>query len=144
LDYVILSEAQSIKNAWSVSAKATRVLQSRHRLALSGTPIENRLAELWSIFEFLNPGLLGTAAAFGRADTRQMDDEAIGLLAKGLRPFILRRTKEQVATDLPPKTEQTLYCELEKPQRVLYDQLRTHYRQTLLGGTMANGFGRAK
>jgi superfamily II DNA or RNA helicase len=145
-DYVVLDEAQAVKNAASVSAKATRVLNGRHRLALSGTPIENHLGELWSLFEFLNPGLLSTSTMFGRAGTGQtLDDETIALLARALRPFILRRTKEQVASDLPAKTEQTLYCELERPQRALYDELRAHYRRTLLDqGSGRNGFARAK
>jgi SNF2 family DNA or RNA helicase len=144
-DYVVLDEAQAIKNAASVSAKTTRLLQARHRLALSGTPIENHLGELWSLFEFLNPGLLGSAAGFKRASTAErLDTDQLALLARGLRPFILRRTKEQVAGDLPPKTEQTLFCELERPQRTLYDELRAHYRRTLLDGTTSNGFGRAK
>jgi superfamily II DNA or RNA helicase len=144
-DYVILDEAQTIKNASSVSAKTTRILHARHRLALSGTPIENHLGELWSLFEFLNPGLLSTAAVFNRAGSSQrLDDETIALLARGLRPFILRRTKEQVASDLPPKSEQTLYCELERPQRLLYDELRAHYRRTLLDGAGSNTTGRAK
>src|SRR5262249_43355202 len=98
-DYVILDEAQAIKNASSVSAKATRVLQAGHRLALSGTPVENHLGELWSVFEFLNPGLLGKATAFTRAGTGEhVDDETVALLAQGLRPFILRRTKQPVAS----------------------------------------------
>jgi SNF2 family DNA or RNA helicase len=126
-----------------VSAKTTRVLDARHRLALSGTPIENHLGELWSLFEFLNPGLLSTAPAFARASaSRQMDDDAVRMLARGLRPFILRRTKDQVARELPSKTEQTLYCDLERPQRAAYDDLRDHYRRTLLGS--ANGLGGAK
>jgi SNF2 family DNA or RNA helicase len=121
------------------------VLNARHRLALSGTPIENHLGELWSLFEFLNPGLLGSAAAFSRAGTgERLDDDAIALLSRGLRPFILRRTKEQVASDLPPKTEQTLYCELERPQRAMYDELLAHYRRTLLKGSHANEIGRDK
>ncbi|MES1255964.1 MAG: DEAD/DEAH box helicase, partial [Acidobacteriota bacterium] len=132
-DYVVLDEAQAIKNAASVSAKTTRLLRARHRLALSGTPIENHLGELWSLFEFLNPGLLSTAPAFERAGTgRNLDETAVAMLARALRPYILRRTKDQVAADLPPKTEQTLYCELERPQRALYDELRAHYRRTLL------------
>ena len=136
-DYVVLDEAQAIKNASSVSAKVARALRADHRLALSGTPIENHLGELWSLLEFLNPGLLGSAAAFSRSGGRQPspDDETVTMLARGLRPFILRRTKEQVASDLPPKTEQTLYCELEQPQRALYNELRNHYRETLLDST---------
>jgi SNF2 family DNA or RNA helicase len=141
-DYVVLDEAQAIKNASSVSARTTRLLDARHRLALSGTPVENHLGELWSLLEFLNPGLLSSAPAFERAGAgRRMDEDAVAMLARGLRPFILRRTKEQVARELPAKTEQTLYCDLERPQRALYDELRSHYRRTLLDGSHGNGVG---
>jgi len=128
-DYVVLDESQAIKNAATASAKAARLLNARFRLALSGTPIENHLGELRSLFDFLNPGLFGRSAFCGNS---AIDEESVALLSRGLRPFILRRTKEQVASELPPKLEQTLYCELEKPQRVLYDELRDHYRHTLL------------
>jgi SNF2 family DNA or RNA helicase len=144
-EYVILDEAQAIKNASSASAKAARLLTARYRLALSGTPIENHLRELWSLFEFLNPGVLGSAAAFsGLVASRSVDDELLSMLSKGLRPFILRRTKAQVAPELPAKTEQTVYCELESPQRTLYNELRDHYRQTLLTRVNGGGLGRAK
>jgi superfamily II DNA or RNA helicase len=136
-DYVILDEAQTIKNADTASAKAARLLRGRHRLALSGTPIENNIGELWSLFEFLNPGMLGGAGAFAdfRAATAgdDVDLDARQLLARGLRPFLLRRTKQQVAPELPPKIEQTLIVELEPEQRALYDTLRAHYREALLG-----------
>src|SRR5205814_7314920 len=103
-DYAILDEAQAIKNASSQSAKAARLIRAEHRLALSGTPIENHLGELWSLFEFLNPGLLGSARAFAGAGRRgRPSPEAVELLARALRPFILRRTKEAVAPELPPK-----------------------------------------
>jgi superfamily II DNA or RNA helicase len=128
-DYVVLDESQAIKNAATASAKAARLLHARFRLALSGTPIENHIGELRSLFDFLNPGLFGRSAFAGSG---AVDEDSIALLARGLRPFILRRTKEQVASELPPKLEQTLYCELEKPQRALYDELRDHYRRTLL------------
>jgi SNF2 family DNA or RNA helicase len=128
-DYVVLDESQAIKNAGTASAKAARLLQPRFRLALSGTPIENHLGELRSLFDFLNPGLFGRSWFSGIGD---IDEEGMGLLSRGLRPFILRRTKEQVAAELPPKLEQTLYCELEKPQRALYNELRDHYRRALL------------
>ena len=97
-DYVVLDEAQAVKNASTESAKAVRLLRGDHRLALSGTPVENHLGELWSLFEFLNPGMLGAAGAFKLATGagRTMDDETRKLLAQALRPFILRRTKEQV------------------------------------------------
>jgi superfamily II DNA or RNA helicase len=145
-DYVILDEAQAIKNASTESAKAARLLQSDHRLALSGTPVENHLGELWSLFEFLNPGLLGGAAALREASaaTRGMDDDARQVLARALRPFILRRTKDQVASELPPKIEQTLVCELEPKQRQLYDELREHYRSSLLNKLTDAGLKKSK
>jgi superfamily II DNA or RNA helicase len=133
-DYAILDEAQAIKNADSQSAKAARLLCSRFKLAVSGTPIENHLGELWSIFEFLNPGMLGSDTLFkkyvGTSTTLEETDRT--LLAKVLRPFILRRTKQQVVEDLPEKTEQTLYCNMEAEQTRCYDELRTHYRNALL------------
>ena len=145
-DYVILDEAQAIKNADTASAKAARLMQGRHRLCLSGTPIENHLGELWSIFEFLNPGMLGAASVFklGINGERAPDEQTRALLARALRPFILRRTKSQVAKDLPEKTEQTLFCELDGAQRALYDELRDHYREALLGRIAREGINKAK
>ncbi len=144
-DYAILDEAQAIKNANTASAKAARLLRARHRLALSGTPIENHLGELWSLFEFLNPGLLGSAKAFQRVSTgRRGSDAEVEWLARALRPFILRRTKEQVAPELPRRTEQTLQCELETAQRRHYDELRAHYRETLLARIARDGVNRSK
>lgn len=132
-DYVILDEAQAIKNAESQSSKAVRLLKSRNRLAMSGTPIENHLGELWSLLEFLNPGMLGTDSVFKRfAAATTVEDEDRALLAKALKPFILRRTKTEVVKDLPEKTEQTLYCDMEAEQQRCYDDLRAHYRNALL------------
>lgn len=144
--HVILDEAQAIKNANTESAKAARLLRGSHRLAMSGTPIENHLGELWSLFEFLNPGLLGAASVFklNTSAARNPDEQTRALLSKALRPFILRRTKQQVAKDLPPKTEQTIYCELESVQRKLYDELREHYRRSLLGLIDREGIKRSK
>ena len=130
-DYCILDEAQAIKNSATLSAKAARLLRANHRLAMSGTPVENHLGELWSLFEFLNPGMLGSATLFGRAG-RNPDEPTRQLLSRALRPFILRRTKAQVAGELPPKTEQTLYCDLEPRERKLYNELRDYYRERLL------------
>jgi superfamily II DNA or RNA helicase len=145
-DYVILDEAQAIKNEKSESAKAVRLLQANHRLALSGTPIENHLGELWSLFEFLNPGMLGVASSFrvAGAGLRNPDEETRQLLARALRPFVLRRTKAQVVKELPEKTEQTVYCELDATQRKLYNELREHYRQTLLGRIESEGLAKSK
>ena len=145
-DYVVLDEAQAVKNASTEAAKAVRLLRGGYRLALSGTPVENHLGELWSLFEFLNPGMLGAASVFKLASgaARNPDEETRRLLAQALRPFILRRTKEQVARELPPKTEQTLYCEMESVQRKLYDELRQHYRNALLTRIEVQGLAKSK
>jgi SNF2 family DNA or RNA helicase len=142
-DYCILDEAQAIKNAGTLSAKAARLLKADHRLALSGTPVENHLGELWSLFEFLNPGMLGGASVFGGVG-RNPDAETRAILARALRPFILRRTKGQVAKELPAKTEQTIYCDLEARERKLYDELRDFYRARLLKEGAGNGSGQFK
>ena len=144
-DYLILDEAQAIKNAATVSSKAARLLRGRHRLTLSGTPIENHLGELWSIFEFLNPGLLGQSSVFQRATSAaSLDPETITLLSRGLRPFILRRTKGQVARELPEKTEQTILCELSPRERTFYDGLRRHYRASVLDQVKRVGLKRSQ
>lgn len=154
-DYAILDEAQAIKNAGTQAAKAARLLRANRRLALSGTPIENRLADLWSLFEFLNPGMLGSAGVFrtlsmiGAEPSSAATDNAAAapgraIIARALRPFILRRTKAQVASELPERVEQTLYCDLEDEQRKRYDELRDHYRQALLGQIDKVGMARSK
>src|SRR5438309_545439 len=115
-------------------------------LALSGTPVENHLGELWSLFEFLNPGMLGEARVLQMAGglARNPSEDARRLLSQALRPFILRRTKQQVARELPEKTEQTIFCELEPAQRKQYDELRQHYRDTLLQRVEKQGLARSK
>ncbi len=145
-DYIILDEAQTIKNADTASAKAVRLLKARHRLALSGTPVENHLSDLWSLFEFLNPGLLGSASVFKRTatDTTAAAPENRALLARALKPFILRRTKAFVAPELPQKTEQVIYCEMDKAQGKLYNELRDHYRRSLLAKVDREGMGKTK
>ena len=145
-DFVILDEAQAIKNAKTESAKAARLLKGKHRLALSGTPVENHLGELWSLFEFLNPGMLGAASVFqlSTSGARAPEAETRTLLARALRPFLLRRTKQQVAKELPEKLEQTIYCEMEGAQRRQYDELRDFYRASLLESVERIGIKRAK
>ena len=143
-DYVVLDEAQTIKNAGSQVAKASRLLKGRHRLALSGTPIENRLGDLWSIFEFLNPGMLGRASVFRTQTSETGDEESRKLLSQALKPFILRRTKREVARDLPEKLEQTIYCTMPKTQETLYGELRDHYRGSLLGIIQKQGIAKSK
>ena len=145
-DYIVLDEAQAVKNASTESSKAVRLLRGKHRLALSGTPVENHLGELWTLFEFLNPGMLGTASVFKLAGeaARNPDGETRRLLAHALKPFILRRTKEQVARELPSKSEQTIYCEMESEQRKLYNELREHYRNLLLKRVDTEGLAKSK
>jgi superfamily II DNA or RNA helicase len=143
--YVILDEAQAIKNASSQVSKASRLLRGKHKLALSGTPIENHLGELWSLFAFLNPGLLGAVRTFNRLfGGKTAPPERREALARALRPLILRRTKEQVAPELPPRIEQTLYCELEDEQRKLYETLRESYRQSILGRVKNDGLSKSR
>ncbi len=145
-DFVILDESQAIKNAGTETAKAVRLLKSRQRLALSGTPIENHLGELWSLFEFLNPGMLGSASVFqfSTNGTRKPDEESRTMLSRALRPFILRRTKQQVAKELPEKLEQTIYCEMDERQRRQYEELRDYYRQSLLEKVSLQGINKSK
>ena len=151
-DYVILDEAQAIKNSGTASAKAARALRASHRLAMTGTPVENRLSELWSLFEFLNPGVLGSSARFNTllrpapADTppNGADDATRALLARAIRPYILRRTKEQVAPELPARLEQTLLVDLTAADRRRYDELRDHYRASLMGKIEKSGMARSQ
>jgi len=136
-EYAILDEAQAIENDASVTSKAVRLLRSNHRLALTGTPVQNHLGELWALFEFLSPGLLGRSSVFqslvgnGKNRDAALDGK---LLQKALAPFLLRRTKEQVLPELPQKQEQVLACELDGTQRAAYDALREHYRDALQKG----------
>lgn len=145
-DYAILDESQAIKNHNSQAAKACRLLRARHRLAMTGTPVENHLGELWSLFEFLNPGMLGSSSAFAALakNGRHATDSALPLLSRALRPFMLRRTKDQVLSELPEKTEQTLLCEMPTNQRKLYDELREYYRGRLSERVEQMGLKRSK
>jgi superfamily II DNA or RNA helicase len=146
-DYVILDESQAIKNAETQASKACRLLKARHRLAMTGTPIENHLGELWALFEFLNPGMLGRAAAFQAAAKRTgngSDNGTLQTLARGIAPFLLRRTKEQVLKELPEKTEQTLHCDLTGKQKKQYEQLRDYYRAQLSERIRTEGIKKSK
>jgi superfamily II DNA or RNA helicase len=143
-DYAILDEAQAIKNPSAQATKAVRLIQADHRLAMTGTPIENHLGDLWSIFDFLNPGMLGGSTSSSFTLSVDEDNQRIEALSKALRPFILRRTKEQVLTELPEKTEQTLYCDLSPKQKKLYDELRNHYRISLAAKVKELGIQRSK
>jgi len=129
----ILDEAQYIKNPDSQTAQAARALKADYRLALTGTPIENRLLDLWSIFGFAMPGVLGNRADFLRRFNAQDDPLARRRLAARVRPFLLRRTKGQVAKDLPDRVEEDLLCDMEGEQLKLYRAELKRAQQLLLG-----------
>ncbi|MEM7244097.1 MAG: DEAD/DEAH box helicase [Acidobacteriota bacterium] len=136
-DLVVLDEAHAIKNEASQVSKAVRLLQAEQRLALTGTPVENSLRDLWSLFEFLNPGLLGRSSRFSKllgtrlSEAEDAQDD-IQLLRRALRPVMLRRTKEEVLPELPRLSELILRCPMMDEQREEYDELRRHYRAQLL------------
>lgn len=129
---VILDEAQYIKNPGSQTALAARALRAEYRLVLTGTPIENRLLDLWSLMAFAMPGILGNRARFARVYDAKGDPLARQRLSARVRPFLLRRTKSQVAQDLPDRIEEDLFCELEGIQLTLYQAELKHARQMLL------------
>ncbi|MEO8353206.1 MAG: DEAD/DEAH box helicase, partial [Chthoniobacteraceae bacterium] len=129
---VVLDEAQSIKNPDSQTARAACALKTEYRLALSGTPIENRLLDLWSIMNFAMPGVLGRRANFTRVFDQKSDPFARRRLAARVRPFVLRRTKREVANDLPERIEEDLLCEFDGPQATLYRAELKRARASLL------------
>ena len=131
-DAVVLDEGQFIKNPGSQVATVARSLSCRHRLILTGTPIENRLTDLWSLFAFAQPGLLGGQTAF-RRHYQETNPEALARLHRRVQHFLLRRTKAEAAPDLPPRTEDDLVVELEGAQRTLYDAELKRARAQLMG-----------
>jgi non-specific serine/threonine protein kinase len=115
----VIDEAQAIKNPGAKQTRAVKKLAAQTRIALTGTPVENRLSDLWSIFDFTHPGLLGSAQAFGRYARRLAEANGYGPLRELVRPYILRRLKtdKSVIADLPDKTEMTAFCHLSPPRR---------------------------
>ena len=130
---VILDEGQYIKNPSSQTAQIAKQLRSEHRLILSGTPIENRLLDLWSLMSFAMPGALGSRAEFARLYDSKNDPFARQRLSARVRPFLIRRTKAQVARDLPDRVEEDLFCELEGEQKTLYRAELKRAQAMLLG-----------
>lgn len=126
LSWLVLDEAQQIKNPRTKTSQALRLINSSQRICLSGTPVENHLGELWSLMDFLMPDSLGSLATFKQYYRKPIEIEAntkrMHELQQRIAPFILRRTKQQVATDLPEKTEVERYIELNEPQQALYDE----------------------
>jgi SNF2 family DNA or RNA helicase len=141
--YIILDESQKIKNVNTKISKAVMLLNGKHRLALSGTPLENNLRELYSLFRFLNPSMFGTIKEFDQQYTmpiqKENDEIAATELRKKTYPFILRRLKGEVVQDLPPKVEQLVHVEMNKDQKKLYEERRVYYREMIKGQIEANG-----
>ncbi|MEB3205972.1 MAG: SNF2-related protein [Vampirovibrionales bacterium] len=141
--YVILDESQNIKNWQSQTAKAAKSLIADHRLALSGTPIENRLSELWSVFDYLMPGFLYEPDVFRQKYTIPIEErgnrDAERRLKKQVFPFILRRMKQDVAKDLPPKIENVAYCELTDDQRQRYLDILEETRNEVFNAINKDG-----
>ncbi|PWT72629.1 MAG: helicase SNF2, partial [Bacteroidetes bacterium] len=147
-DYVILDESQAIKNPASKVTKAACLLHARHRLCMSGTPLQNNTFDIFAQMNFLNPGMLGSIEFFRQEFAIPIDkfgeSDRKEHLRKLLYPFILRRTKEQVAKDLPEKTETILFCEMEDEQRKIYDAYRNDYRDKILGTIESQGIQKSQ
>ena len=135
--YIILDESQVIKNPASQLYKTVTRLKSNHRIVLTGTPVENSLTDLWTQLNFVNNGLLGSLAYFKKEYTRpiekQQSEEKEARLQKLIKPFILRRTKEEVARDLPPVTEQTVFCDMTDEQQKMYEEEKSAIRNIIIG-----------
>ena len=147
-DTVVLDEAQHIKNRQTQNAQAVKAVRARHRLVLTGTPLENSVLDLWSIFDFLMPGYLGAAPDFRERYelpiTRDRDEATQSRLARRLRPFLLRRLKRDVAADLPARLEQVLFCELTDDQARVYRDVLEASRREVLEAVDKNGLARSR
>lgn len=147
-DTVILDEAQHIKNRQTQNAQAVKAVKADHRVVLTGTPLENSVLDLWSIFDFLMPGYLGSANDFRERYevpiTREKNSEAQSRLARRVRPFLLRRMKREVAKDLPERIEQVSYCELTQDQKAAYQQILDLSRREILANAGAENLQRSR
>jgi SNF2 family DNA or RNA helicase len=147
-DTVALDEAQHIKNRQTQNAQAVKAIKARHRIVLTGTPLENSVLDLWSIFDFLMPGYLGTAKDFRERYelpiAKEKNVEAQKRLARRLKPFLLRRLKKEVASDLPAKLEQVSYCELTSEQRGVYQQVIEASRKEVLEAVGEKGMAKSR
>ncbi|MEM8896091.1 MAG: SNF2-related protein, partial [Bacteroidota bacterium] len=142
-NYIILDESQAIKNPDSIIAKAVRKLNSKNRLILTGTPVENSTMDLWSQMSFINPGLLGGQSFFTKdfliPIEKKKDEAKTQKLYTLIKPFVLRRDKSQVAKDLPEKVENVNYCTMSEDQQKAYDEAKDFYRNKILDQIEADG-----
>lgn len=147
-EYIILDESQNIKNLAAQTTKSILALKGKHKLALSGTPMENNLSELYSLFLFLNPGMFGTLEMFNNlyaGPIQQLGDrEATEALRRKIFPFILRRLKEDVLKDLPDRVDQTMFVEMEDDHKRLYEQRRTYYKQLIEQSIATEGVNKSQ
>ena len=147
-DTVVLDEAQHIKNRQTQNAQAVKAIRAPHRLVLTGTPMENSVLDLWSVFDFLMPGYLGAAADFReryeQPITREKSAEAQARLARRLRPFLLRRLKKDVAADLPARLEQVSFCDLTDEQATVYRQILDASRKQVLDAVGQQGLAKSR
>ncbi len=145
---LVLDESQAIKNPASLTARNLQRIKASHRIALTGTPIENTLLDIWSQMHFLNPGLLGSYGYFDKQFIRPIEKKADQKKSEELRrilePFILRRTKKQVAKELPEKIEKIHFCEMSEEQAALYEKVKSQYRNEILGHVQEMGIARSK
>ncbi len=145
-NYIILDESQSIKNPNSQSSRAVKQLRSSQKLVLTGTPIENSVQELWSQLSFINPGLLGSLQSFTERFVTPIekgkDIHKLQQLKAIIKPFVLRRTKDQVATELPEKFEQVIYCNMTEEQAEAYEKVKSFYRNEILKSLKEQGLGK--
>ncbi|MCP4298655.1 MAG: hypothetical protein GY786_23960, partial [Proteobacteria bacterium] len=147
-NYIVLDESQAIKNPGSLRYKAACVLNAQNRLTMTGTPVENNTFDLYAQINFLNPGFLGSQPFFKDQYSipidRDGDEERAGELQRLINPFLLRRTKEIVAKELPPKIEDIIYCEMPDEQMKVYEAYRNKYRDMLLRKIDEDGVGKSK
>jgi len=147
-DYAILDESHTVRNPNSKTFRALRKINAKNRLCLTGTPVQNTTMDLWSQFEFLNPGLLGNQKSFRNRWVKPIEKEgdkmAEELLHKMVTPFILRRTKKQVATDLPPLTSSLVDCPMDHAQHLLYEKYRNVYREMVNDSIDEKGIDKAR
>jgi len=146
--FVILDESQAIKNPAALTSKTVKDIKAAHRLVLTGTPIENTISDLWSQMNFINPGLLGTYSYFQKRFAipieKEGNEKAKERLHQLISPFVLRRTKKEVAGDLPDKYELVHYCEMTPEQEKLYDETKSAFRNQIMKVVTEQGFGKSK
>jgi SNF2 family DNA or RNA helicase len=147
-NYIILDESQSIKNPQSLASRAVKQLRSAQRLVLTGTPIENSVQELWSQLAFINPGLVGNLQSFTERFVvpieKGKDVNRLKQLKAIIKPFVLRRTKDQVATELPAKIEQVVYCNMTEQQAEAYETVKSYYRNEIMKSIRELGLNRSQ